>query len=94
MHIVNMAKRKEKSKKSTGEVLMRVPVGIISGVILYVWGIFIFCFAIVQLILILVKDKKEEELLKICDRYVIQINIFLKYITFIEDKRPFPFADL
>lgn len=89
-----MAKRKEKSKKSTGEVLMRVPVGIISGVILYVWGIFIFCFAIVQLILILVKDKKEEELLKICDRYVIQINIFLKYITFIEDKRPFPFADL
>jgi hypothetical protein len=55
-----MTKEEEKLKKERGEAWMRIPIFIVSGVILHVWGFFIFCFALAQLILILSKDKKNK----------------------------------
>lgn len=90
-----MAKKKKKEiSPERKETWMRIPVAIVSGFILDVWGFFICIFALVQLILILVKEKKEKELLKMCHVYNVQLYIFMRYITFLSDKRPFPFADL
>ncbi|MFA5764439.1 MAG: DUF4389 domain-containing protein [archaeon] len=87
-------KRKKKLSQSKKEAWMRIPVFIVSGFILHVWGCFILIFALVQLILILAKERKEKELSRMCNVYLIQLYIFVKYITFLSDKRPFPFADL
>lgn len=84
--------RQEKINKN--EVWMRIPIFIVSGLILHVWGFFIFCFAIAQFIIILIKDKKEEELSRMCNTYLIQLYIFIKYVTFLSEKRPFPFGEL
>jgi hypothetical protein len=88
-----MAKKKKLSPEKK-EVWMRIPIGIISGFILHIWGFFIFCFAIAQFVLILVKNKREEELSRMCNVYIIQFYTFMKYITFLSNKRPFPFGDL
>jgi uncharacterized protein YqhQ len=87
-----MANKKEKIDKN--EVWMRIPIFIVSGIILHVWGFFIFCFALAQFIIILVNEKKEEELLRMCNTYLIQLYIFIKYVTFLSDRRPFPFGEL
>jgi hypothetical protein len=90
-----MAKRKKKElTPERKEVWMRIPIAIVSGIILHVWGCFIAIFAIVQFIIALAENRKNEELLRMCNVYLIQLYIFVKYVTFLSDKRPFPFADL
>jgi hypothetical protein len=89
-----MPKKRNKLSEKKKEVWMRIPIFIVSGIILHIWGFFIFIFALVQLILILAKNKKEKELLKMCNVYLIQLYIFMKYVTFLSDNRPFPFGEL
>jgi hypothetical protein len=98
-----MAKKKadEKPKKFTKkqenerrEAWIRIPVCIVSGFILEIWGFFVSIFAIVQFIMVLVEGKKNKEFLNLCKTYVAQLYVFVKYITFISNERPFPFADL
>jgi uncharacterized protein YqhQ len=94
-------KKSEKPKKFTKkqenerrEAWIRIPVCIVSGFILDIWGFFVFIFAIVQFIMVLVEGKKNKEFLNFCKTYVAQLYVFVKYITFISNERPFPFADL
>jgi len=86
--------KKKKLSPENREVWMRIPIFIVSGFILDVWGFFIAVFALVQLILLLVEKKSNKELLRMCNIYLIQLYIFVKYVTFLSDKRPFPFGDL
>jgi hypothetical protein len=76
------------------ELWMRIPVFILSGVILYVWGFFVLIFSLAQLVLLLVKGKKEKEFTHISSMFSNQIYIFFKYITFLSDERPFPFRKI
>lgn len=89
-----MKKDNKKTKLDNGEVWMRIPVFIVSGIILNVWGFFILCFAIAQLILILLEGKRNKELLEMCNIYLIQIYVFIKYVVFLSEERPFPFGNL
>ena len=84
----------QKQESERSEAWMRIPIAIVSGFILEVWGFFIFCFAIAQLIIVLIEGKKNKELLKMSQVYLIQVYTFVKYITFISNERPFPFGDL
>ena len=87
--------KKENAKEpETKEVWMRIPIFIVSGIILEVWGFFILCFVIAQFILILVEKKRNKELLRMCNTYLIQLYCFVKYIAFLSEERPFPFRDL
>ncbi|VVB83512.1 Uncharacterised protein [uncultured archaeon] len=78
-----------KRKKS---VWMRIPIFIVSGAILHIWGFFACIFALVQMILMLAGKKKEKELLRINAMFSSQIYIFFKYISFLSEKKPFPFG--
>ena len=76
------------------EIWMRIPVFILLGVILYVWGFFILIFSLVQLVVLLTEGKKEKEFSHISSMFSNQIYIFFKYITFLSNERPFPFRKL
>lgn len=80
-----------KSKKS---VWMRIPVFIVSGIILKVWLCFILIFALVQFILLLVGKKKEKEFLNISGMFSEQVYCFFRYIAFVSEEKPFPFSEL
>ena len=80
-----------KSKKS---VWMRIPVAIVSGAILHVWGCFVLIFSLVQMILVLTNNKKEKEFLNINAIFSNQIYCFFRYISFISEEKPFPWGKL
>jgi hypothetical protein len=80
--------------KSKRNIWMRIPVFIVSGMIVYVWGFFVLIFSLVQLILILTERKKEKEILNISSMFSNQIYCFFKYISFISEEKPFPFEKI
>ena len=80
--------------KSKRNLWMRIPVFILSGMILHVWGFFVLIFSLAQLVLLLVGGKKEKEFTHISSMFSNQIYTFFKYITFLSDERPFPFSKM
>lgn len=88
-----MVKIKQKSNERK-EALMRIVVGIVSGIILGVWKALIQIFVIIQFLVTLFTGKRNKELAKLCEIWNTQIYTFLRYMTFSTNKRPFPFTSL
>ena len=76
------------------EALMRIVVGIISGIIIGVWRVLIKVFALVNLLITLFSGKRSKELAELCEIWNTQVYIFLRYMTFVSNKKPFPFNAL
>ena len=76
------------------EALMRIVVGIASGIILSVWQIFIRILILVNFLIALFSDKRNKEIAMLCETWNTQVYIFLRYMTFVSNKRPFPFTKL
>ena len=86
-----MAKRKMSERK---EAWMRIVVGIISGIVLTVWKIFIQLLAIINWLITVFSGKRSKELANMCEIWNTQIYIYLRYLTFVTNERPFPFKSL
>lgn len=76
------------------EALMRIVVGIVSGIILSVWKVVIQVFGIFHFIVVLVNNKRNKTFAEFCHIWNCQVYSFLKYMTFATNKRPFPFNPL
>jgi len=76
------------------EVLMRILVAIVSGIVLGVWRWFIFVICVVNWIYTLFAGKRMKELAEMSETWNTQIYIFLRYMTFVTNQRPFPFESL
>lgn len=76
------------------EALMRIVVGIVSGIILGVWKIIVQVFGIVNFLIVLFTGKRNKELAEFSEVWNTQVYIFLRYMTFVNNKRPFPFVGL
>ncbi len=89
-----MKKEEEKLRKERGEALMRIPVGIISGIIIYVWAYLIGVFFIINLIYKIFSGKRIDELAAMSETWNTQNYYFMRYMTFCSNERPFPFEEL
>ena len=67
---------------------------IVLGIIFYVWGWLIFLLTIINLVYVLISRGKIKEFWAFCEEFSNELNIFVKYITFISDDRPFPFKTI
>ena len=76
------------------EALMRIVVGIVSGIILGVWKILIQVFGIINFIWTLISGKRIRELAVLSEIWNTQIYVFLRYMTFVSNERPMPFRRL
>jgi len=76
------------------EALMRIVVGIVSGIIIGVWKIFIKILVIVNVLIALFTGKRNKDVAELCEIWNTQFYIFLRYMTFVSNKRPFPFNPL
>lgn len=76
------------------EILMRIVVGVVSGIILGVWRWFIFILGIVNWVYTLFAGKRMKELAEMSEIWNTQIYTFLRYMTLVSNKRPFPFESL
>jgi len=76
------------------EAFMRILVGIFSGIILGLWKALIQLLAIVHWFIAIIKGKRNKGIAEFSEIWNTQIYIFLRYMTFVSNKRPFPFMPL
>ena len=87
-------KKSLKQEAERSEALMRIIVGFVSGIILYIWAYIIFAFIVVNLVYTLIKGKRSKEIAELCETYNTQLYVFWRYMTFVSNERPFPFESL
>lgn len=85
-------KNKKFSQKK--ETLMRIPVLIVSGIILGIWRWLIVAFGIVNFFYSLVQNKRHKEIAELSEIWNTQWYKFQKYMIFMSNTRPFPFTSL
>ncbi|NCN86224.1 DUF4389 domain-containing protein [archaeon] len=88
-----MVKKNKKTSERT-ESLMRIVVGIVSGIILGVWRYLIYAFSIINFFVALFSNKRIKEVASLSEVWNTQTYTFLKYMTFVTNERPFPFSSL
>lgn len=89
-----MKKEEEKLKRERVETLMRIPVGVVSGIIIYVWAYLIGIFFIIDFFYKLFSGKRIDELATMSETWNTQNYYFMRYMTFGSNERPFPFEEL
>ena len=77
-----------------GETWMRIPVCVVSGIILYVWAYLIYLFAAINFIYGIFSGKRLKELSVMSEVWNSQMYYFARYMTFVTHERPFPFEKL
>lgn len=87
-------KKKRVTEKEREEALMRIVVGFISGIVLYLWGYAVAVLAVVNLVYTLVVGKRIKEIAEFTEIWSTQLYYFVRYMGFVSNKRPFPFVDL
>lgn len=83
--------KKEFEKK---EALFRILVLIITGVILMVWKYLIFVLTILNLFIVLLSGRRNKDLALFCEYWNTEWYKFIRYMTFVSNKRPFPFSKM
>lgn len=76
------------------EALMRIVVGIVTGIILYFWGYLIIILLLANFIYTIFAGKRLKELAEMCEVWNTQSYILKRYLIFESNKRPFPFRKL
>jgi hypothetical protein len=85
---------KKNNNHEVNEALMRIPVLIVSGIILSVWGYLIGLLIIVNFFYTIFSSKRMKEVALLSEVWNTQVYSFMRYMTFVENKRPFPFSHL
>ena len=76
------------------EALMRILIGIITGIILSVWRIIIFVLIILNFVVTLFTKKRNKEMAMFCEYFNTELYKYAHYMTFVSNKRPFPFSSI
>jgi len=84
----------KKEINERNEVLMRVIIAIVSGIVLSVWKGFVQIITLVNWIYTLIKNKRNKEIAMLSEIWNTQFYIYLKYLTMVSNQRPFPFEKL
>ncbi|MDP3992325.1 MAG: DUF4389 domain-containing protein [Candidatus Pacearchaeota archaeon] len=81
-------------KKERKEALMRIPVLIVSGIVLGIWKYFIVVLGIINFFYTLFQAKRMKNLAEMSEIWNTQWYVFQRYMIFESNLRPFPFTGL
>tara|TARA_Y100000310_G_C20590304_1_gene767628 strand:- start:978 stop:1259 length:282 start_codon:yes stop_codon:yes gene_type:complete len=76
------------------ELLWRVLVLIVTGIVLGIWRWVIIVAAIVHWFVVLISGKRDKDLSKFCEYWNSETYRYIKYLTFVTNEKPFPFNPL
>ncbi len=74
------------------EAWFRIVVLIVSGIILYFWGGLAYLLAIINWFIVIFTGKKNKDLSGFLEYWNTENYKFMRYLTFVSNKRPFPFS--
>ena len=76
------------------ESWFRILVLIVSGIVLGVWGHIICLLAIVNWFIVMFSGKRNRGIAEFCEYWNTEYYKLIRYITFVSNKRPFPFSEM
>jgi hypothetical protein len=76
------------------EAWMRIVVIIISGIILKLWGALVGILSIINWFIVIFTKKRNKDLAEFSETWNTQTYVFIRYLTFVTNERPFPFKSL
>jgi hypothetical protein len=76
------------------EALLRILIGLISGIILTLWKVLIQVIVIIHWIFVLISGERSKGLAEFVEMWNTQIYVYLRYMTLVSNERPFPFKGL
>jgi hypothetical protein len=76
------------------ELLWRVLVGIVGGIVLGVWKALVFVLALINWITILITNERNKDLAVFCEYWNSEVYRYFKYLTCVTNERPFPFTPM
>ncbi len=76
------------------EAWFRIIVAIISGIILAVWRYLVFVLAIINWLIAVFSGKRNKELAEFSEYWNTEVYKYMRYVTFVSNKRPFPFTNM
>lgn len=74
------------------EALLRIPVLIISGIILGIWSYLTGLLVLINWFMTLIAGERNKTLALFCEYWNTEIYKFSRYMTFMSNRRPFPFS--
>ena len=80
--------------KERKEAWFRIIVAIVSGIILGIWKGLIQILALVNWFIVMFTTKRNKELAEFSEYWNTEFYKFTRYLTFVTNKRPFPFSSL
>lgn len=75
------------------EAIMRIIVGLITGLILEVWGFITMAVVLLHWFYALFTNKRSKYLAEFANKWVTVTYQWARYVSFTTNKRPFPFSD-
>jgi len=76
------------------EVWFRIIVAVVSGIVIYVWSYLIGLLAIINWLVVVFSGKRNKGIAEFCEYWNTESYKFARYITFVTNKRPFPFSEI
>lgn len=76
------------------EALMRIVIGIVTGIILGLWKAAAQIAAIINFVIVLITGKRNKGIAEFCEMWNTQCYIFIRYMVFLTNERPFPFTKM
>ncbi len=83
-----------KTQVEKKEAWMRLLVLIVTGIILAAWKYLIAVFLIMNWIITVFSGKRHKGMAELSETWNAQTYDFLRYMTFVSNRRPFPFGPL
>lgn len=87
----NIEKPKISERK---EAWFRIPVLVVSGIVLGVWRGLISLLAIINWLIVVFSGTRNKQLAEFSEYWNTEFYKFTRYLTFVSNKRPFPFSNL
>ena len=87
-----MAKQKKISERK--EAWLRIIVLIVTGIILGLWRYLIYVLAIVNWLITIFTGKRNKDIADLSEYWNTEVYKYIRYITFVSNKRPFPFSNV
>jgi len=95
--MVKEAKQKKVIKKKMSErkeAWFKILVGIISGAVLYAWAYLIIVLTVINWIVVVFSGKRNKDIADFCEYWNTEAYKFVRYLTSVSNKRPFPFSSI
>jgi len=80
--------------KEVEEGWFRIPVFIVTGIILCVFAHLVGVLIIVNFFIVLFTAKRDKGIAEFCEYFNTESYRFYKYMTFMINERPFPFSSM